>query len=176
MADAAAERYSQAYASSHGRFSVIPAVFVVLRRSDEVLLQWRRGTGYYDEHWAAGAAGHVEQGETFVEAAQREALEELGVEVDAVDLELITVMQRTAQPDPTPIDERLDVFFECRSWRGEPRAAEATKAREIAWFSTDDLPTPVVPHELAVLRRLAAGARSPQPITSFGFDDEGTLT
>ena len=50
------------------RFQVVPAAYVVLRRSDigdEVLLQLREGTGYMDGHCATAAAGHVEAGSAF---------------------------------------------------------------------------------------------------------------
>ena len=84
----------------------------------EVLLQLRQNTGYMDDHWAAAAAGHVEQGETAYDAAHREALEELGV--TDVDLTFVTAMQRTRGGEP--IDERIDFFFTARSWVG--RAAD----------------------------------------------------
>ena len=87
--------YSESYAADHGRFAVIPAAYVLLRRGDEVLLQLRQGTGYYDGHWACGAAGHIERGETLLAGAARETREELGVEVDESDLEVLTVMHRT---------------------------------------------------------------------------------
>ena len=61
----------------HGRFVVVPASYVFLLRDGvtgaEVLLQLRQNTGYMDDHWAAAAAGHVEQGETAYDAARREA-------------------------------------------------------------------------------------------------------
>jgi 8-oxo-dGTP pyrophosphatase MutT (NUDIX family) len=61
------------------RFSVIPAAYVYLLQGREVLLQRRQNTGYQDGRWVAGAAGHVELGETAAVAAAREAIEEIGV-------------------------------------------------------------------------------------------------
>ncbi len=64
------------------RFQVVPAAYVVFRREhdgrSQVLLQLRRGTGYMDGFWATAAAGHVEADESVLEAACREAAEELG--------------------------------------------------------------------------------------------------
>ncbi|WP_245544781.1 NUDIX domain-containing protein [Mobilicoccus pelagius] len=60
-------------------FALVPASYVYLLRGDEVLLQRRQNTGYMDSHWVAGAAGHIEPGETARHAAVREALEEIGV-------------------------------------------------------------------------------------------------
>ena len=63
-------------APSHGRFVVVPAAYVFLLRGSgpdtEVLLQLRQNTGYMDGHWTAGAAGHVEPGETAPQAAARD--------------------------------------------------------------------------------------------------------
>jgi 8-oxo-dGTP pyrophosphatase MutT (NUDIX family) len=149
------------------RFRVVPAAYVFLLRPgsqgrDEVLLQLRQNTGYMDGHWAAAAAGHVERGETAYDAARREAHEEIGVEVG--DLTFVTSMQRTRHADP--IDERIDFFFICRSWRSDPRVVEPQKAAAMGWFPLDALPDPVVPHELFVLERLGTGVES---YTTFGF-------
>ena len=153
------------------RFRVVPASYVFLTRParegdtdgvDQVLLQLRQNTGYRDGHWAAAAAGHVERGETAYDAARREAREEIGVEVG--DLTFVTSMQRTQGGDP--IDERIDFFFTCRSWTGEPRIVEPEKAAAMDWFGLDALPDPVVPHELFVLQRLGTGLES---YTTFGF-------
>ncbi|WP_167042759.1 NUDIX domain-containing protein [Salinibacterium sp. ZJ454] len=147
------------------RFQVVPAAYLFLRRGDEVLLQLRRDTGYFDEYWAAGAAGHVEQYESVFDAARREATEELGISVASADLVPLTAMHRTHDGHQL-IDERVDFFFECRVWGGEPVLQE-TKAADLRWFPLDALPTPVVPHELFVLERMLAG--SVPPVVSFGF-------
>lgn len=75
-------------------------------------------------------------------------------------------MHRT-QANHRPIDERVDFFFECRRWRGEPRLVEPDKAAELGWFALDALPHPVVPHERFVLDALRDGSIA--PITAFGF-------
>ena len=148
------------------RFVVVPASYVyLLREADgatEVLLQLRQGTPYMDGHWAAAAAGHVERGETAYDAARREAREEIGV--DVADLTFVTSMQRTKGADP--IDERIDFFFTCRSWTGEPRIVEPAKCAAMEWFALDALPDPVVPHERFVLERVGTGVES---YTTFGF-------
>jgi 8-oxo-dGTP diphosphatase len=129
---------------------------------DEVLLQLRAHTGYMDGYWAAAAAGHVERGETAYNAARREAQEEIGVELG--ELTFVTSMQRTQHGDP--IDERIDFFFTCRSWTGEPRIIEPEKAAALDWFALAALPDPVVPHERVVLDGLGTGLAS---YTTFGF-------
>ncbi len=151
---------------TQSRFTVVPAAYVVFLRDDarEVLLQLRRGTGYMDEHWACAAAGHVEVGETVHEAAAREATEEVDV-ADAV-LVPLTAMQRT-NGTGLAVDERVDYFFTCEQWSGSPRIVEPDKCADLRWFPLDDMPDPVVPHELAVLTGLRTGTLP--PFLSFGF-------
>lgn len=150
---------------------VVPAAYVFLLREEatgpEVLLQLRRNTGFMDGHWAAAAAGHVERGETAFDAAEREALEEIGV--SDLALEFLTTMQRTRGGEP--IDERVDFFFTARSWRGEPRIIEPDKCADMRWFPLDDLPEPVVPHERQVLDAVRTGTT--QRYTTHGFAPEG---
>ena len=149
------------------RFVVVPAAYVFLLRDGvagvEVLLQRRQNTGYMDDHWAAAAAGHVEQGETAYDAAHREALEE--IDVDEIALEFVTAMQRTAGGEP--IDERIDFFFTARTWVGTPRIVEPEKCAELRWCALTDLPDPVVPHERQVLRELLVGTT--RPYSTHGF-------
>ena len=148
------------------RFRVVPAAYVVFRRGDEVLLQLRDGTGYRDGYWACAAAGHVEAGESVVDAAVREAREELGVALGAGDLEPLTAMHRT-HANGRAVDERVDFFFTCSRWSGEPRRLEPHKSADLRWFPLGGLPEPVVPHELAVLERLRAGAVP--AVLTYGF-------
>lgn len=140
------------------RFVVVPASYLYLlregERGTEVLLQLREGTGYMDGHWAAAAAGHIERGESAVDAAAREAAEELGITEVALDFEL--TMHRTQ--GRAPIDERVDFFFSARTWSGDPRLMEPDKAAELAWFPLTALPEPTVPHERVALAHLGAGA------------------
>jgi 8-oxo-dGTP diphosphatase len=152
------------------RFRVVPAAYVLLLRGTgpdaEVLLQLRMNTGYRDGHWAAAAAGHVEADESVFAAACREAAEEVGVKIEPADLEPLTTMHRT-HANHDPVDERVDFFFGCRRWAGEPRLMEAAKAADLAWFPLAALPDPVVPHERYVLDGLREN--SLPTITTFGF-------
>jgi 8-oxo-dGTP diphosphatase len=148
-------------------FRVVPAAYVLLTDADgRVLLQLRANTGFRDGFWAAAAAGHVERGESVHAAACREAAEELGVAIAAADLVPLTVMHRT-NATGLEIDERVDFFFTCRRWTGEPRTREPDKSAGLRWYALDALPDPVVPHELSVLDGLRTGRLS--PIVAFGF-------
>ncbi|MFF1821164.1 NUDIX domain-containing protein [Kribbella sp. NPDC058245] len=137
------------------RFRVVPAAYVVLRRGDEVLMLLRANTGYMDGYWAV-PAGHVEAGESAIQAAVREVREEVGVEIDPRDLVSLTAMHRTGG-NGDPIDERVDFFFTTSRWTGEPRLMEPEKADRLEWFALDKLPEPTVPHETRVLTGLDSG-------------------
>ncbi|WP_084126529.1 NUDIX domain-containing protein [Demequina sp. NBRC 110054] len=139
--------------------ALIPASYVFLRRGDEVLLQLRHGTDYMNDHWAAGAAGHGERYETALETAVREAREELGIEIHSEDLVAITVMQRQLVGGPDK-EQRVDWFFECRTWSGTPRIQEPDKCADLRWFALGDLPSPLVPHEALALEALAQGSHA----------------
>lgn len=151
---------------SHSRFSLVPAAYVLLRRGNAVLLQRRAGTGFMDDHWASAAAGHVEAGESCLQAAVREAREEIGVDLVIEHTTPLCAMHRHQDTD-RPVDQRVDFFFSCDGWEGEPHLVEEHKASALAWFDLAALPDPVVPHELAVLRALASGAVP--PVLTFGF-------
>lgn len=154
---------------SQPHFGLVPAAYVYLLKGDHVLLQRRQGTGYMDGHWVAGAAGHIELGETAALCAVREAREELGIDIAAQALLPLTVMQRTDGTDE-PREQRIDWFFAAREWSGTPQVMEPHKCAEVAWHPLASLPDPIPTYERTVLTGLA---RSSLPVfTSHGFEPQ----
>lgn len=149
------------------RFTVIPAVYVFLRRGNQVLLQLRENTGHMDGMWAAGAAGHIELGETAAAAAIREAEEEIGILLTHDQLIPLTVMQRTDGTN-APIEQRADWYFASTGWSGTPRIMESAKCAGLEWFDLTDLPAAMPSYERLVLEGLVAGTLS--PLMSYGFE------
>ena len=152
------------------RSGLTPVVYVILRRGNSVLLQLRQGTGYLDGYWSNAAAGHVEARESVGDAASREAFEELGIVVAAKELIPVTAMHRSERTS-LAFDDRIDFFFACKSWAGEPQIAEPAKSAGLAWFDLDDLPQMLVPHERYVLEHLRTGL---PPIVAYGFSGPTT--
>ena len=170
-------------------FTLVPAAYVYLLRphpgvsdrdagpvstAPQVLLQLRQGTGYMDGHWACGASGHVEAAESVLETALRETDEELGISVEAKDLNALTAMHRTNDLGGAALEQRIDLFFTVRTWTGTPAVREPAKNAGLRWFSLTDLPEAVPPHERHVLELLAAsldGGKPVPPIITFGFDE-----
>ena len=119
------------------RFPVTVHLFFF--REDEVLLLRRFNTGFRDGEYSV-PAGHLEGGETVMEAAAREGAEETGVNIQINDLTFSTVMHRIED------DERVDFFFTVNQWEGEPFNAEPDKCDDLRWVSVDALPINTVPY------------------------------
>ena len=113
----------------------IPAVCVLLRKGDNLLFVRRANTGFQDGTYCL-PAGHVEYGESFRQAAAREALEEVNAKIDIDQLRFVH-MQQTYKSDD---DIRIHVFFEAEAWDGELRNMELDKHDEMIWFPISDLP------------------------------------
>lgn len=131
------------------RNTIIPAVYLILKRKDEVLLLRRFNTGFQDGNYSF-IAGHVEKGESPKSALCREAKEEAGIEIKKEDLTFEQVLFRTSfskdqnEFDPSAPD-RVDLFFSTKHWRGEPTNKEPDKCDDIRWFNISALPENMFP-------------------------------
>lgn len=135
------------------KFTIVPAVYVLLKRGDSILLLRRANTGYFDGHYAL-PAGHIDGGEPAHVAGVREVLEEIGVRVRPEDLRFVHVTHRVAEEGN---HERVDFFFEADKWEGEPQNMEPQKCDDLQWFQLDALPENVTPLTLQVLEAAKAG-------------------
>lgn len=113
----------------------IPAVCVLLRKEGSLLFVRRANTGFQDGTYCL-PAGHVEHGESFRQAAAREALEEVNARIDIDKLRFVH-MQQTYKSDD---DIRIHVFFEAEAWDGDLENMELDKHDDMKWFPIDDLP------------------------------------
>lgn len=108
-------------------------------RENQILLLRRFNTGFRDGEYSV-PAGHLDGGETVVEAGIREGQEEVGLDLNPNDLTFSTVMHRIED------DERVDFFFQVNQWQGEPFNAEPDKCDDLRWVDIDALPENLVPY------------------------------
>ncbi|MDR7279873.1 NUDIX hydrolase [Catenuloplanes atrovinosus] len=138
-------------------------VFLVLSRGTEVLLALRRNTGFADGLWNV-PSGKVEQGESVRAAVLREAREEAGLTLSAVDVRLATTVH-LARPDG---HARVGLFFHAThdpARHGEPVNAEPHKCAGLAWFPAGALPSDTEPYNVAGL----TGWRTGTPLVLHGW-------
>jgi 8-oxo-dGTP diphosphatase len=124
------------------RFKIIPAVYLLLRRNNEVLLLKRANTGYQDGKYSL-IAGHLDGDEMAKDAMIREAKEEAGITIDPNIVKLVHVAHRLTRNQPG--QERIDLFFEAWSWKGEIENMEPNKCQDLKWFPINDLPKLTIP-------------------------------
>jgi 8-oxo-dGTP diphosphatase len=126
------------------RPKLIPTVYMVLIRENKILLSRRYNTGFQDGSYSF-PSGHLKNDEeTFSQALVREAMEEIGIQIDPADLELVHVMHRRQQE---PADERrINLFFKVRKWKGEPSIMEPNRCDDLQWFDSGSLPDNTIPY------------------------------
>lgn len=127
---------------SKDRFKLIPAVYIILRRGDEVLLSQRMNTGYQDGKYSL-IAGHLDGDELATEGMIREAREEAGIVLRPEQIKFAHVAHRLSRGSVG--QERLDLFFEAWDWEGEPTNMEPEKCGELKWVPIENLPTETLP-------------------------------
>lgn len=102
-------------------------------------------------------SGINEPGEEPADTVVREALEEVGLQVDPVSLVRVKADDRVityANGDQT---QYLDLLFYCRAQESsaEPRVND-DESLAVGWFDPNDLPEPIVP---STVERIAAVRR-----------------
>jgi len=114
---------------------VVAHVFLI--RSGTVLLARRANTGFEDGHYGP-VGGHLEPGETVVQAAVRECREEIGVDLEPAALEVIGVSHYTS-----PAGDGVDFFLRATRWTGEPTVT--AECDDLRWCLPDALPDTTIP-------------------------------
>jgi 8-oxo-dGTP pyrophosphatase MutT (NUDIX family) len=127
--------------TSPERYKLLGAVYLVLRRGDEVLLLKRANTGYQDGNYSL-IAGHMDGGELATQAIVREAQEEAGIVIHPEDLRLVHTDHRL---DTGVSGERIELYFQASAWEGTITNAEPEKCDDLSWHKLNALPTNMVP-------------------------------
>lgn len=140
--------------SKTDRFKLIPAVYLLLRRNNNVLLLRRANTGYQDGKYSI-IAGHLDGDELATAGIVREAKEEAGITVNPKDVRLIHTCHRLTRNQVG--QERVDLFFEADTWQGEVTNTEPEKCDDLSWFPANELPDNMLPLVRNVLDDVARG-------------------
>ncbi|WP_086827669.1 NUDIX domain-containing protein [Allokutzneria sp. NRRL B-24872] len=134
------------------RHRSIVDVHLVLVEDGRILLSRRHNTGYEDGRYHL-VSGHLEAGESIVDAVVREAAEEIGIGLAADDLDCVHVMHHSNPGE----EARVGFFFRAWAWTGEPVNREPEKCSDLAWFPLDALPRNVIAYPAEALRHIADG-------------------
>jgi len=136
------------------------AVLVILRQRGRICVIRRDATGFLDGHFTI-PGGVLEEGETLLDAARREAREETGVELPREGLKHIHVLHSCNEGEGW-----FGHFFLAEQWIGTPSITEADKHSELRWVPIDRLPSPMVPYVGTALHAISLG----QPYSEFGWN------
>jgi 8-oxo-dGTP diphosphatase len=134
------------------RFKLIPAIYLIVRRENKVLLLRRANTGYQDGKYGM-IAGHLDGDELATSAIVREAKEEAGITVRMTDLKFIHLLHGLSRNDAG--QERMSLFFEVWKWQGEIKIMEPEKCDDLSWHNIDKLPDNMLPLVRNVLSDVA---------------------
>ena len=104
---------------------------------DGKLLLYKRVREPEAGHWNI-VGGKVDLGESAEMAARREAEEETGLEIGAVDFLL-----HSEQHDGIGGQHWVSLIYVTYDFTGEPRVMEPEKLPEFGWFALDALPQPL---------------------------------
>jgi len=135
----------------------------MVNKNEQILLLKRQNTGYRDGEWGL-VSGHVEKGESMVEALLREAREEAGLDIPADELQFGCLLHRNSDDS-----ERVDLFF---VWEPphmpEVVNLEPQKCAELKYFDLDELPE----NTISYVREALECCAEERPYFEYGWDDE----
>jgi 8-oxo-dGTP diphosphatase len=144
---------------SSRRFKLTGDVHLLLLDTDGQMLFGRRyNTGFEDGAYHL-PAGHLEAGESVIEALVREAKEEIGVTIAPQHIEFSHVMHNSSSGG------RIAFFFSVRRWEGTPENREPEKCSELRWFPLHALPDHLIDYCRVALGHIASG----RPFSVYGW-------
>jgi 8-oxo-dGTP diphosphatase len=126
------------------KHKLIPASYFILKKGNKILMLRRFNTGYKDGFYSL-PAGHVEEGESFIDCLLRESKEEIGIEIKKENIIETFVIHRYKE-EVTENNARVDVFFIVEEWEGEIKNLEPHKCDDLSWFDIDVLPENTIPY------------------------------
>jgi ADP-ribose pyrophosphatase YjhB (NUDIX family) len=110
---------------------------LVIQRADGRVLLCKRLKAPEARFWNI-VGGKVDLMERSIDAARREAEEESGLKIGAVDFLCLA-----EEIIPNDGQHWVSLIYVTRDFTGEPTLTEPDKLSEIGWFALDDLPQPL---------------------------------
>ncbi|MEZ8388405.1 NUDIX domain-containing protein [Vibrio splendidus] len=132
--------------------NVVQLVFV---SRNQLLLAFRQNTEAFDQYWGF-PSGRIEDGESPLDSAEREALEETSVSTKELNLAAELV-------DPSL--QIRHYFYLCFDWVGKIENAEPNLCRELRWFNLDELPEKCTPITYVAMKKIKNALRDHQQRT-----------
>ncbi|MFJ8451965.1 NUDIX domain-containing protein [Aerococcus viridans] len=114
-------------------------ILILTRKLDghkQVLLQHRGQTEMLANVWDC-ISGHVEAQETVRQAMVREVYEELGIQIQADDLEFVGLTHLRLDDETT----YYNIYLTTDRFVGTPHIMETDKHDDLKWVNLTDLPT-----------------------------------
>jgi len=125
-------------------------VGALIIRDDKILLAER--TGSHGENTFGSVGGHIEYGETPLQALIREGQEELGIILG--EFEFLTCINLLYYGR-----HAINITFIANIVEGEPMIHEPDKIKSCHWYSLNDLPNPLFEPIIIAINSLNNGKR-----------------
>ncbi len=133
------------------RFKLVPAVYLIVKKDNKILLSLRENTGYMDDFYGL-VSGHVDGNEPARFACIREAKEEANINTSMDNLKVGCIMHRLAEER-----ECMDMFFILESYDGKIENMEPNKCGGLKYFDIDDLPDNIIPYVKTAIKNSLNG-------------------
>ncbi|MBD3231830.1 NUDIX domain-containing protein [Candidatus Dependentiae bacterium] len=120
---------------SKKHFKLMPAVWLIFIKDNQILLLKRKNTGWQDNKYSV-PAGKLDGNETVMQAAVREAKEEIGLNIKIDNSDVIHVLHKKNDDN----EETIDFFIKVNNWKNTPKNMEPHKCEELKWNPINNLP------------------------------------
>ncbi|MBU1031986.1 NUDIX domain-containing protein [Patescibacteria group bacterium] len=135
--------------TSNNNSQVKVGIGIMVFKKGKVLLTKRKGSHGAGEYAFPG--GHLEFGESIIDSAKREVLEETGIKIKNIKfLRLYNLKKYSGK-------HYVDIGLTAEWKSGTPKVLEPEKAESWNWYSLDKLPKPLFQTTRSYLQALKTG-------------------
>ncbi len=130
-------------------------VHLMLIQNGKLLLQERKG-GFLDGYYSP-VSGHVDKGESVIDALIREAKEEAGIILDKDDLKVNVIAHLLDAPYKGGRADIMNYFVFVDRYRGIIENKEPDKTKSLDFYDLKELPNKLMKHIFEVLKAYERG-------------------